>query len=258
VQVFVHRPDQTEEARGIAHEVDEESRRRGFRSLEVEIERGTKLMVHVHVPGVDFDDPVQRIVWQGRPSYVTFRARVPEGLGVGILAGSVTISREGIPLGSIIFKIKIIEDSETQRVREPLLPAGEKAQRYRKAFISYASQDRTEVLKRVQMLRLARIRYFQDMLKLEPGDRWERKLYLHIDKSDLFLLFWSTNAKESKWVLEEVRYALKRKGGDDSAPPALVPVIIEGPPVPEPPEELAHIHFNGYLIYFMKLQSLKS
>jgi hypothetical protein len=102
------------------------------------------------------------------------------------------------------------------------------------------------------MLRLARIRYFQDVLKLEPGDRWERKLYLYIDKSDLFLLFWSTKAKESEWVLKEVRYAIKRKGGDESAPPEMIPVIIEGPPVPEPPEELAHLHFNDYLIYFMK------
>jgi hypothetical protein len=258
VQIFIHRPDQTEAARGMAHEVDEESRRRGFRSLKVAIERGTRLTVHIHVPGVEFDAPVQDIVWLGRPSYVAFGARVTEGVGVGILAGKVTISREGIPLGSIIFKIKIVEDKEAQLVREHLLPVGDKVRRYRRAFISYASQDRTEVLKRVQMLRLARIRYFQDVLKLEPGDRWERKLYLYIDRSDLFLLFWSRNAKESKWVLEEVRYAIKRKGGDDSEPPEIVPVIIEGPPVPEPPEELAHIHFNDYLIYFMKLQSLKS
>jgi hypothetical protein len=101
------------------------------------------------------------------------------------------------------------------------------------------------------MLRLARIRYFQDVLKLEPGDRWERELYRHIDRSDLFLLFWSTRAKESKWVLEEVRYAIKRKAGDDAAPPDVIPVIIEGPPIPSPPEDLAHLHFNDYLIYFM-------
>ena len=79
----------------------------------------------------------------------------------------------------------------------------------------------------------------------------EGKLYRHIDRSDLFLLFWSTNAKESKWVLEEARYAIKRKGDNEFAPPEIFPVIIEGPPVPEPPKELAHLHFNDYLIYFM-------
>jgi len=107
------------------------------------------------------------------------------------------------------------------------------------------------VLKRVQMLTLLRIGYFQDVLHLKPGDRWERKLYRHIDKCDLFLLFWSTAAKRSQWVLKEVRYALKRKGGDHLAPPQIHPVIIEGPPAPEPPDELAHLHFNDKLIYFM-------
>jgi hypothetical protein len=29
-------------------------------------------------------------------------------------------------------------------------------------------------------------------------------------------------------------------------------VIIEGPPVVEPWEELAHLHFNDRLIYFLK------
>ena len=52
--------------------------------------------------------------------------------------------------------------------------------------------------------------------------------------------------------MEELRYALKRKAGNDFAPPEIRPVILEGPPVPEPPEELSHIHFNDYLIYFMR------
>jgi hypothetical protein len=252
VQVFAHRPDQTEEARSLAQELDEEARRRGFKSLEMKIERGTRLNVHLHLPGIESDPPIQDIIWQGQPTYVAFIAWIPDDTSIGIVVGGVTISRDGIPLGRITFKIKILGEQESQPTRQPLLPTGESARRYRKAFISYASKDRPEVLKRVQMLRLARIRYFQDVLKLEPGDRWERKLYRHIDKSDLFLLFWSTKAKESEWVLKEVRYAIKRKGGDESAPPEMIPVIIEGPPVPEPPEELAHLHFNDYLIYFMK------
>jgi hypothetical protein len=51
------------------------------------------------------------------------------------------------------------------------------------------------------------------------------------------LLFWSSAARESHWVREELRYALKRKGGDDLAAPEILPVVIEGPPPPPPPEE---------------------
>ena len=61
-------------------------------------------------------------------------------------------------------------------------------------------------MKRVQMLdRLhdrLHFKYFQDVLDLEPGERWERALYRHIDESDLFLLFWSSNAKQSVWGTE--------------------------------------------------------
>jgi hypothetical protein len=62
--------------------------------------------------------------------------------------------------------------------------------------------------------------------------------------------FWSSAAKESSWVHKELCYALGRKKGDDAAPPEIRPVILEGPPVVPPPPELAHMHFNDYLIYF--------
>ena len=102
--------------------------------------------------------------------------------------------------------------------------------RYGRAFISYAAEDRAEVLKRTQMLKLVSIDVFQDLLSLEPGERWARAIYKNIDKSDVFFLFWSTAAKNSEWVMKEVRYAIERHGGDDLAPPEIVPVIIEGPP----------------------------
>jgi len=263
VQVFAHRPDQAEETRGLAKEVDEHARKRGFKSLEMGIERGTSLTFHLRVPGIEFATSTQRLVWQGRPTYVQFAAQAPSEIPIGTVIGKVTVSRDNIPIGSIMFRLEIVEKNEPPRAliallcdtngnrRRSLLPVGDRVRRYKKAFISYAMKDLPEVLKRVQMLRVARIRYFQDVLKLEPGDRWERKLYRHIDRSDLFLLFWSTNAKESKWVLEEVRYAIKRKGGNDLAPPDVIPVIIEGPPVPHPPEDLAYLHFNDYLLYFM-------
>ena len=259
VQVFAHRPDQTEVVKGLAEELDNETQRRGFHSLELEIKRGTRLRVHLHVPGIDFDTPIQDIFWIGRPNYVAFTTLVPVERAIGNVVGTVTISRDGIPVGSIKYKNTKVDNraspSTPKTLRgQPVVTS----RRYSRAFISYASADRPEVLKRVQMLRLAHIRYFQDLLQLEPGDRWERKLYHHIDKCDLFLLFWSTKAKESRWVLDEVRYAPKRQGGDILAPPELIPVIIEGPPIPNPPDELsAHLHFNDYLLYFLiKAESL--
>jgi len=131
---------------------------------------------------------------------------------------------------------------------------GEEVKRYQKAFISYASEDRPIVLKRVQMLNAVGIQYFQDLINLGPGDRWEKELYKNIDDCDLFLLFWSGSAKKSTWVHKEIQYAVTRKQGDEYAPPEIKPVIIEGPPIPQPPEELQHIHFSDCLLYFMSCE----
>ncbi len=63
----------------------------------------------------------------------------------------------------------------------------------------------------------------------------------------VLFLFWSTAAKESEWVSREWRYGLERKGED-----FIHPVILEGPPPPEPPPELAHLHFADRMLYFIK------
>jgi len=163
----------------------------------------------------------------------------------------VTASLESVPVGHVKFKLTVAPVTSPARPAGPEA-TGESARLYRYAFISYASADRKEVLKRVQMLARLRIRFFQDILGLDPGVRWQKELYRHIDRSDLFLLFWSTPARESKWVLEEVRYALKRKGDDDLAPPEILPIVLEGPPPPPAPDELAHLHFNDYLLYLLQ------
>lgn len=90
-------------------------------------------------------------------------------------------------------------------------------------------------LRRVQAFRIAGISVFQDVLDLDPGQRWERALYREIDLCDVFLLFWSRAAAASEWVAKEIDYALNRKRGDDERPPAIQPVPIEGPPPTPPP-----------------------
>jgi hypothetical protein len=74
-------------------------------------------------------------------------------------------------------------------------------------------------------------------------------LYSHIDTSDVFFLFWSTPAKQSKWLTKEWRYGLKRKGLD-----FIKPVMIEGPPPVPPPKALARLHFNDGLLYVVRAE----
>ncbi len=249
IQVFAHLPEQATEAQKLAQRFDGEAEARGFMNLEVEVERGSKLTFHLVMPGLKIDEPLQTLVWRGSPASVQFGGTVTKGHPGGNVIGTVTISQGGIPVGHIKFKLTVT--SAKQSLERKLRPAGDVARHYERAFVSYASQDRDEVLKRVQMLARLGIEYFQDVLTLEPGQRWERELYRHIDESDLFLLFWSSAARQSQWVHKEVQYAINRKGNDELAPPEIVPIPIEGPPLAEPPPELAHLHFNDYILYFM-------
>jgi hypothetical protein len=52
-------------------------------------------------------------------------------------------------------------------------------------------------------------------------------------------------------VRKEVDFALACQAGDDRSPPEIRPVIIEGPPVIAPWDDLAHLHFNDRVLYFM-------
>ena len=114
------------------------------------------------------------------------------------------------------------------------------------AYISYASTNRPEVIRRVQMLSAVGIKFFQDILNLEPGEQWAKTLFLQIEQSDVMFLFWSQAAKDSAWVQREWQYGLQKKGDE-----FIRPIIIEGPPVAAPPPELAHLHFNDRLLAFL-------
>jgi pSer/pThr/pTyr-binding forkhead associated (FHA) protein len=248
VQVFAHLPDQGEAAQALARDFDAAAIRRGFKTLEVEVERGATLNFHLEMPGLVVRDPVQSLTWRGRPEAVQFGVEVPADRQPGTVVGSVSVSLDGVPVGHIKFKLDVTRGCDPVEAK----PTGDVAHRYSAAFISYAAPDRAEVLKRVQILASVGIRYFQDVLDLDPGSRWEETIYRRIDESDLFLLFWSSHAKRSEWVLKEVRYALQLKGGCDERPPEIRPVILEGPPVPEPPEELSNLHFNDYILYLLR------
>jgi hypothetical protein len=97
------------------------------------------------------------------------------------------------------------------------------------------------------MLKAQKIEFFQDLLSLEPGQRWEKEIYKQIAICDAFYLFWSSNARKSEWVIREALKALEYQKYSAKGIPHLAPIIIEGPPIIEPPPELADIHFSDPL-----------
>ena len=198
------------------------------------------------MPPLQVEPPVDSLVWRGGPVAVQFEVSVPESCPTGAVIGWVGVSQGGVPIGHIRFRITVVDGSAAAAP----VPAGDQAVRYRSAFVSYASQDRGEVVKRLQTLQAVGISLFQD-IDMEPGERWAQRLYHQIDDCDLFLLFWSTAARGSEWVRREALYALERGATAGDGRPDIRPVIIEGPPIPPPWEELAHLHFGDKLLYVL-------
>jgi hypothetical protein len=245
VQAYLHAPDQAQIAAALASEFDASASRRGISSLQVPLPERTVVDVELELPGLDVPEPSERLVWTGRPQSATFSVHVPDTCELGPTPGKVVIRRDGIPIGRVVFALTI---DTKRRWREPgQHPIGHNALRFSSVFISYASSDRNEVTARVQVLGSMGVSYFQDVLSLDPGERWEQALYRHIDECDLFLLFWSKAAKESRWVRREVAHALDRRR-DTGDIPEIRPVILPPPPIELPWHELDHLHFNDVLV----------
>lgn len=237
-QVFAHLPEGAGEAAEQAREADADASRRGRTALATRIARGSKLSFEVNCKHAEIDEPFQRMTWQGATQCVSFYI-TPPNHACPPLPVKITVIQDRVPIGQIRFMLPVKVGAAPSSDRAIV---GE-ATRYRTAFASYASNDRPEVARRVQMLRLAGIKCFQDVLDLEPGDRWQQELWRRIDQADVLFLFWSPHARDSEWVEREWKYGLKQRGLD-----FIRPVVLQRKPLVEPPAELADLHFNDRIL----------
>jgi hypothetical protein len=245
VQVFAHLPAQAGHARALATEFDADTSASGFTSLSLPVPPGAELGFELRAPGLDVDEGSQRLVWRRRAQSVQFGVTVPVSAQPGTRIATLIVSRDSIPVGHVKFKLTV---EPRLAPSAGMAPAGEDARTYERTFASYAREDIHEVLRRVQVLRhkrLTRLRLFQDILDIDPGERWRQRLHTEIDNCDIVLLFWSTAAHDSEWVRREVRYALARRVTEYD-PPEIIPVIIEMPPC-TPWPELADHHFDDHI-----------
>jgi hypothetical protein len=248
IQVFTHYLEKTQEAFKLAKEFDAESSLRQSKTLDVEVKKESILTFELEINDISINDPIQQLKWKGVTESVQFIITIPDSYARQSLIGKVRVSLDNVPIGHFCFKIGIsvlsVQKKDIGQINFPPM------KNYRYAFISYASKDRAEVLRRVQMLDIMKIRYFQDLLSLNPGDQWGKELFRQIDNADVFFLFWSSAARDSEWVLKEVEYAINRKKGNNDNPPEIYSVILESTFV-EPPESLKHLHFNDKMVYFI-------
>src|SRR5262249_25475806 len=113
---------------------------------------------------------------------------------------------------------------------------------YHAVFVSYSHEDSAIVDELENAYEVLGLEYLRDIRRLRSGKEWNSELLKMIDRADLFQLCWSRAAKRSEYVTQEWRYALTK-----DRPSFLRPIYWEIP-MPQPPPELADIHFSYYKV----------
>ncbi len=206
------------------------------------LKHGTRVGVRVHVRGLRITPAFAEIHWLGEIANTSFTAEVPADVIPGTLPGEAIFSIEGCDFARMAFNVVVGE-----RSGEPQLVQSDGNVRT-KAFASYASADRRQVLPRVHGLQKAGIDVFVDVNSLRSGQRYKEVLMDMIRTYDVFYLFWSRAARASEWVDREWRCAYESRGIA-----YIDPVPLESPEVAPPPKELADsLHFNDWILAYLE------
>lgn len=206
--------------------------------------RGARISVRFKVAGLECPQDHKWITWTGEIGNATFVVEVPADAADGTRQGTVSIRLNGCQIARMSFVLHI----GSARIGMSVLPTH--ISTHRTAFASYASEDRRDVLARVQGMEAAYrgLKVFVDVVDLRSSRYWEAELRKRIPESDVFYLFWCRHANQSEWVEKEWRCALDARGLD-----FIDPVPLEGPEHAPPPKELAAKHFNDPLLAFIAM-----
>jgi hypothetical protein len=211
----------------------------------VVIERGTTISAGLFVDGLIVEPSEKTLTWTGSLNNSSFVVTVPDNEREGTKIGRLCFYMNGLEVSRLHFKFLI---SLKQKEDIKLANSFSYATKYKTAFASYASEDRNDVLARVQGLEKAGVDVFMDVRNLRSGERYEDKLLEKILSTDIFYLFWSTAAKKSEWVKKEWEYALNNRGID-----FISPIPLDSPDIVPPPPELGQsLHFGDWTLAYKR------
>lgn len=251
VDVWAHLDAQRGEVARRAREMDEGGGIRMQSKGPFELDRGVTVSVELVIDGLVVAEPRDSLLWTGEIANASFPVAVTGEVPPGKKAGRVVLRVDGIQIGRLHFTVSVLNGISTA---SPSI-GHSVAQKPASAFASYASEDRDEVLARVQGIgKVApHLSMFLDVHSLRSGANWEKELFQTIPTHDIFYLFWSDHAKDSPWVEREWRCALETKGLD-----FIDPVPLVSPDRVPPPAELASRHFNDWVLAYMSASNRRA
>lgn len=97
-------------------------------------------------------------------------------------------------------------------------------------FLSHASADKPRIDPIVAILKRDAIEHWYDKARLLPGDDLVNAIDAAIEKSAVFVVFWSKNSAQSAWVTEELTQARYRRLKQNDC--RIVTVRLDAHPLP--------------------------
>ena len=203
-QVYLHLYDETEQVKAHAQMADKNAEQRGYIPLSLNLKKGDNVDIEFHVDGeTRLMSERKSITWRGSFTKCTFKYHVPKDIDIEELSCEANLFVNGALIGEMTFLTQIVESPEN-------LNTCIQSRRFNKIFISYSHKDTKHVQYMAEAYKAQGVEYFYDRHNLNPGDVYEEIIYQYIDSSDLFILCWSKNTAESKWVPKEINRALLR------------------------------------------------
>jgi len=132
-----------------------------------DIQRGTRLFVRLKFPDCRVESTEETIDWDGEIGNASFVVAVPADAAHGPKTGLVTVHWEGgLQIARVPIQVDVVAEAH------PTGPTTHPVPHIHKAFASYASPDRDEVLGRIQgMQKIAPdLEVFLDVAKLRSGE----------------------------------------------------------------------------------------
>ena len=201
---------------------------------------GTPVVVRVYGDYLHAEPAAGSFQWNGGENMVSFSVSVAPDAPASTTQLCFEAFIEGVSVALIPLTLRIGPHASDA---DPSVLVSRPAST---AFASYASKDASVVKMCLSALKRwdPELDVFMDCLDVAPNEGRLRELERIIPAKDTFLLFWSVNAKASKWVAWELHVAETTKGL------AYVrPMPIDDPDVAPPPDQLKHLQFRDrYLI----------
>ena len=180
------------------------------------------------------------VVWTGTPVAIGFQVNTAAALAGDRLLIDVNVFVDRVCVGHLPIDLSVGEGEAVRTA--PTAPT--RLQRPERVFMSYNHQDLAQVIQVARALRRFGIEAFMDRLSIEGGDEWEPRLNYELQRCDVFMLFWSSSAAGSDWVLRETKRALALNRGSARRVPRIVTHVLGPPPPAQPPAGLEALHFN--------------